>query len=68
MELGARQVRGVNPTLVDLDGDSVIMDQHFIQVAPRFGVRVRLFRVVPTDEEVERSGAERDCFHGIGLC
>lgn len=56
VELGARQVRGVNPTPVDWDGDSMIMDQHFVQVTPRFGVRVSVFQFVPTDEEVERSG------------
>lgn len=60
----ARQVGGVNPVPIDLDANSVIIDEHFVHMAPRFGVRVGVFHFVPT-EELEITQSERDSFHGI---
>lgn len=65
VDIGTRQVGGVNPAPVDLDINGVVMDRHFDHVALRFGVRVGEFRFFRTDEEVERGSLERDRFQGI---
>ena len=65
VDIGTRQVGGVNPAPVDLGSNLVVMDEHFAHVVPLFGVRVGVFRFVPTDEEVERGSLKRDRFQGF---
>lgn len=60
-----RQIGGVEPVPIEIDGDSAILDQHMVEVSPRLGVRVGVFRFAPSPQEIERSSEERARIHGI---
>ena len=50
-----RQIGGVNVIPVNVRHGSVIVDNHFVEISPRFNVQVGVFRVVPDEERVARA-------------
>ena len=50
-----RQTGGENVTPVNVRHGSVIVDNHFVEISPRFNVQVGVFRVVPDEERVARA-------------
>lgn len=60
-----RQIGGVNPAPIPIHGDSAILERHMVEVSPRLGVRVGVFRFAPTAVERRRSAGEDERIHGI---
>lgn len=65
VESSSVQIGGADPIPVEIHGDSVILDQHMIEVSPRLGVRVGVFRFVPSPDELARAGPERERIHAV---
>ena len=60
-----QQVGGVNPAPIAIHRNSAILDHHIVEVSPRLGVRVGVFRFAPTEDEIRRSAGEASRIHGI---
>ena len=59
------QIGGVDPVPVDVHGDSAILDHHMVEVSPRLGVRVGVFRFAASADESRCSQSERERMHSI---
>lgn len=53
------------PVPVDVDAASAILERHYVEASPRFGINVAVFRYVPSDAELGRASAERNGIRGI---
>lgn len=62
-ESSSVQIGGADTTLVEIHGDSVILDQHMVEVSPQLGIRVGVFWLVPSPDELARAAPERQCIH-----
>lgn len=65
VESSCPQIGGADLAPVKIHGDSVILDQHMVEVSPRFGVRVGVFRFVPSSDELAWAVPERQCIHAV---
>lgn len=63
----AQQFGGVQPmpVPVDVDTASAILERHYVEASPHFGVNVAVFRYVPSNADLNRVGAERNAIRGI---
>ena len=61
-----RQTGGVNVAPVNVRHGSIIVDNHFVEVSPRFNVQVGVFRFVPDEDRVARAfGVTADPMFGF---
>jgi len=64
-DYSTRQIGGTDPVPIEIHGDSVLLDHHMVEVSPRLGVRVGVFRFVPAPNEVTRASDETQRMHAI---
>lgn len=61
-----RQTGGVNVAPINVRHSSIIVDNHFVEVSPRFNMQVGVFHFVPNEDRVARAfGVTTDPMFGF---